>query len=232
MKEKRMKQSLFILFLLTSTVLFGQEQVLYSIDFTKQKDGDARQWLKSQGFEYFLDMKDFSVNFSNKRLVIETENSEAGLLGINLPEEKFLQNVGRVVIEWGVDKFPHGADWANNNNRLALGAIFVLGTETFSSGSLLFGKSAPYFLAPFIGEKEEVGKVYLGQLYQEAGRYYCVTNKSGTSIKTDFNINQKFQQEFKKKTPPLTAFGVQMNTTDTQGGAKAFVKKITFYSAN
>ena len=44
-----------------------------------------------------------------------------------------------------------------------------------------------------------------------------------------FNIDGKFHQEFGKATPPLTAFGFQMNTKNTTDGAKAFVKKITFY---
>lgn len=35
----------------------------------------------------------------------------------------------------------------------------------------------------------------------------------------------------KVKNPPLTAFGIQMNTKNTTGGAKAFIKKFTFYSA-
>lgn len=225
-----MKKAFFILFLLTTILLSGQEKVLYSVDFSKQKDGNAIPWLRSQGFELLLDMKDLSVKFASKSLVIETESTKAGLMGIRFPQGKSLENIGRVVIEWGVDKFPQGADWAKNNNRVAIGAIFVLGTETFSSGRPLLAKPAPYFLAPFIGEKEGVGKGYLGMLYRESGRYYCIANKSGSTIKTNFNINQKFQQEFKKKTPPLTAFGIQMNTNNTQGGAKAFIKKITFYS--
>ena len=69
-------------------------------------------------------------------------------------------------------------------------------------------------------------------LYKKAGRYYCVAHKKGITIKTNFKIDQKFQQEFNKKTPPITAFGIQMNTVNTKGGAKAFVKKITFYSLN
>ena len=226
-----LKKILSILFLLTTILLSGQEKVLYSIDFSKQKDGNAIGWLKSQGYELLLDIEDMSVNFSNKRLVIETKGTKAGLFGIKFMQGKHLENIGRVVIEWGVDRFPKGADWAKNNNRLAIGAMFVLGTERFSSGRPILAKPAPYFLAPFIGEKEDVGKGYLGMLYRESGRYYCVANISGTTIKTNFDINQKFQQEFKKKTPPLTAFGIQMNTKNTTGGAKAFIKKITFYSA-
>jgi len=224
-----MKKAFLIIFFIT-TLLSAQGKVLYSIDFSKQKDGDAIPWLSSQGFEFLLDMKSLSMKFSNGALVIETTKSQAGLMGIKFPKGKYLENVGSVVIEWGVEKFPQGANWARNNNRVAIGAIFVLGEKTFSSGRPVLAQPAPYFLAPFIGEKEEVGKRYLGMLYKEAGRYYCVSNKSGTTIKTNFNIDQKFQQEFQGKTPPLTAFGIQMNTKNTTGGAKAFIKKITFYS--
>jgi hypothetical protein len=31
-------------------------------------------------------------------------------------------------------------------------------------------------------------------------------------------------------TPPITSFAFQMNTEDTQGGAKAFLRKIEFLS--
>lgn len=218
-----------ILFFIT-TLLSAQGKILYTVDFSKQKDGDALPWLSAQGFEFLLDMKDFSVKFSNGALVIETEKSQAGLMGMRFPKGKYLENIGSVVIEWGVERFPQGAEWEKGNNRLAIGAMFLLGTETFSSGRPLLAKPVPYFLGPFIGEKEQVGKRYLGMLYKKAGRYYCVSNKRGMTVKTHFNINQIFQQEFKKKTPPLTAFGIQMNTKNTTGGAKAFIKKITFYS--
>lgn len=213
-------------------LLFAQGKVLYSIDFTKQKDGDALNWLTSQGFEFLLDMKAISLKFSNGALVIESTKKQAGLMGIKFPEGKYLENIGNAVIEWGVDRFPKGADWENNNNRVAIGALFLLGTKRFPSGRPLLAQPVPYFIGPFIGEKEKIGKRYLGMLYKEAGRYYCVSNKSGSTVITNFNINQKFYEEFKKKTPPITAFGLQMNTKNTEGGAKAFIKRITFYSAD
>jgi len=223
-------KKIFMIIFLMSSLLWAQGKVLYTIDFTKQKDGNALPWLTAQGFDFLLDIKSFSLNFSNGALVIETTKKQAGLMGIRFPEGKYLEDIGNIVIEWGVDRFPKGADWANNNNRLAIGAMFALGKKTFSSGRPVLAQPLPYFMGPFIGEKEIVGKRYLGLLYKEAGRYYCVSNKKGSTVKTNFNINQKFQEEFKKKTPPLTAFGIQMNTKNTKGKAKAFIKRITFYS--
>jgi hypothetical protein len=106
-----------------------------------------------------------------------------------------------------------------------------MGNEKLSSGLPMGVNAAPPFFGPFIGQKEQVGRRYIGMLYKKGGRYYCVSNKGGgTTVVSNFNLDQKFQQEFKKPTPPVTAFAFQMNTEDTSGGAKAFLKSITFYS--
>ena len=213
------------MFLVGSSLLFGE--VLYTLDFSQAEGKSAVSWLKTKGFKFMLDSSDLDFKIKNGRLEIETTKNVAGLFGVQL--SKPLNNVGLVTIEWGVDKFPKGANWAKDNNRLAIGAILTLGTEKLSSGIPLV-KPAPYFLAPFIGQKEVVGKVYLGKLYHKGGRYYCVSNAKGKVVTTKFNIDNEFKKAFKKDTPPLTAFAFQMNTENTKGGAKAFIKKITFYS--
>ena len=212
---------------LLSAMLFAGSHVLYSIDFSKQKAGNALPWLQSKGFLFLLDSKALNLKFANHRLEFETSGEKAGLFGVRF--NKNMPNVAYVIIEWGVVRFPKGANWSKGNNRVAIGAIFALGTEKFSSG-VPFVKSAPYFLAPFIGKKEQVGKAYVGKLYQKSGRYYCVANTAGMH-KTRFEIAKKFKSNFGKKVPPLSAFAFQMNTNDTTGGAKAFVKKITFYGS-
>ena len=220
-----MRRVIFLL-VLVSSVLLAEGKVLYSLDFSKANSSNAIEWMKKQGFEFMLDSKKLNLKIQNGRLELSTSGEKAGLFGIRLQKE--LKNIGSAKIEWGVAQFPKGANWSKKNNRLALGAIFILGKEKFKSG-MVFAKPVPYFLAPFIGQKEVVGKKYLGKLYRTAGRYYCVSNSKGLVV-TKFNIAQKFKQEFKKNTPALTAFAFQMNTDDTSGGAKAFIKKITFYS--
>jgi len=225
-----MKKILLALLLITVSS-FSDGKVLYSMDFTKQKDGDAKRWLKSKGFKFMLDANALSMKFQGGKLVIETFGEKAGMIGIKFPAGRYLKNIGSVRIVWGVDRFPKGADWATGNNRLAIGALISLGTRKLSSGLPLGINAAPPFFGPFIGQKERVGGRYLGMLYKEGGRYYCVSNRnSGATVTTDFNINQKYKQEFKKSAPPVTAYAFQMNTKDTRGGAKAFIKSITFYS--
>ncbi len=220
-----------ILFLLTLPAITIGAEKLFQIDFSQQPDGDATKWLADQGFEFLLDAKDLSLNFDNGRLRISTEDSIAGLVGMRFDEAGYLHHVDRVVIEWGVEKFPKGADWEAGNNRLAIGMLFILGTEKLSSG-LPFGiNAAPYFLGPFIGENEQPDKRYIGALYKEGGRYYCVANKkSAADVVTDFKLDKIYRKEFHKRTPPVTAFAFQVNTNDTRGGATSFIKRITFYS--
>ncbi|RUM70513.1 MAG: hypothetical protein DSZ09_04280 [Sulfurovum sp.] len=215
-----------VIMMLTLTSLMGGSKVLYTLDFSKQKDGDALPWLKSKGFEFFLSSKALHLRFNQGLLTFGTTGEKAGLFGVRF--SKALPNIGSVVIEWGVKQFPKGANWSKGNNRVALAAMFAMGTKKYSSG-VPFAKKMPYFLSAFIGKKETVGKAYKGKLYKKTGRYYCVSNKKGL-IKTRFNIAKKFTQAFDKKEPPLTAFGFQMNTKDTKGGATAVIKKITFYS--
>ena len=221
---------MLLFLLITGTFTFAGGKVLYSLDFTKQKDGDAKAWLRSKGFKFMLDASELSMKFKDGKLLISTSGEKAGMIGLKLPAGRHLKSAGSVKIVWGVDKFPKGANWAGGNNRLAIGALIALGTEKLSSGLPLGINAAPPFLGPFIGQKERVGGRYLGALYKEGGRYYCVSNKGGgATVTSNFNISQKYRQEFKKPAPPVTAFAFQMNTKDTSGGAQAFIKSITFY---
>lgn len=150
------------------------------------------------------------------------------MFGIYL--KKPLPHVTKVKIVWGVERFAKGANWEQGNNRVALGAIIVLGTKHFPSGVPRFlAPPSPYFIAPFIGEKEKVGKMYIGKLYKKGGRYYCVSNSDGEVV-TELDLPKRFLENFDEDLPPVTAFGFQMNTKNTQGGAKAFIKSIAFYS--
>jgi len=225
-----MKKILLFL-LMTGTFSFAGGKVLYSLDFTKQKDGDAKAWLRSKGFQFMLDASELSMKFKDGKLLISTSGEKAGMIGLKLPAGRYLKNAASVRIVWGVDKFPKGANWAGGNNRLAIGTLIALGTKKVSSGLPLGLNDAPHFFGPFIGQKERVGGRYLAALYKEGGRYYCVSHKGGgATVTSNFNISQKYQQEFKKAAPPVTAFAFQMNTKDTSGGAQAFLKSITFYS--
>jgi len=111
--------------------------------------------------------------------------------------------------------------------------MLSFGTKKLSSG-LPFGiKAAPYFLSLFIGEKEELDKMFVGRLWRKGGRYFCVVSgdQSGKTITTEFEIDERFKRAFgQTRTPPITAFAFQKNTNNTEGGSEAFIKKIKFLS--
>lgn len=228
--------SIFMLFSLISPYLLHAEtkstnHVIYTIDFSKQKPGSALPWLKKHGFSLWLGARRLNPRFENHAIVLSTDEQEAGMIGKQFRPEEYLYQVKRVRIEWGVYQYPIGADWENDVNRVPIAVMLTFGTKKWRSGIFPGFKPSPYFLSPFIGYKEQEGKQYLGKYYRKGGRYYCVASgdRAGQTIMTDFEVDDRFKRAFRETTtPPITSVAFQMNTKDTQGGAKAFLRKIEF----
>lgn len=222
-----------VVYLTQITILLANDKVILAIDFTGQKNGSAIPWLEKKGFEFELDANELNPRFENDALVISTKDKVAGLIVLRFKQKDFVHNAKRVRIIWGVNRYPEGADWESGNNRVPIAVMLSFGTKRFSSG-LPFGvKAAPYFLSPFIGEKEELDKMYVGRLWREGGRYFCVVSgdQSGKTITTEFEIDERFKRTFAQtRTPPITAVAFQKNANNTKGGSEAFIKKIKFLS--
>ena len=221
-----------IFLLLISLLLFAQDKVLLHIDFKGMADStDAKKLLQEKGFEFQLDQNKFHFFIQDEKLYLETKKQAAVLFGMILDHTQELKTPSYAEIEWGVEKFPEGANWEDGVRRLAIGLIMVFGRDKLSSGLALLAPKAPTFLCPFIGQKEKLKKVYLGKLYKKGGRYYCVSNQGdGIIVHTYFDIEKKYKEAFGKEVPAMTAFAFQSNTNNTQGGAKAFVKSLTIYA--
>ena len=229
---RQLALQIFLLFI-SADICLAKGSLVHSIDFSKQPEGDAKPWLEKKGYILELDASEIDVNFHNNQLNLETKEQKTGIFALKLAPENYLKNITSIVIEWGVIRQPVGADWENGNNRVPIALMFFFGTEEISSG-LPFGiNSAPYFLSPFIGLKEVPGKVYIGKLYKEGGRYLCVAVSAGSEklIKSIIKIDPRYMNLFNKdEIPSLTGIAFQMNTEDTQGGASAFIRKLDFYS--
>ncbi len=225
--------ALTLFILLQSATLLADDRIIYTIDFTGQKDGSAVSWLEENGFEFKLGANKLNPRFENDALVISTNDEVAGLFGLKLKQQDFIHNAKRVKIIWGVNRYPQGGNWERGINRVPIAVMLSFGTKKLSSG-LPFGmQAAPYFLSPFIGKKEPLDKMYVGRLWREGGRYFSVASgdQSGKIITTNFEIDERFKQTFgQQKTPPITAFVIQKNTKDTEGGSEAFIKKVKFLS--
>ena len=201
-------------------------KVVFTLDFSDQADGDAKPWLKANGFQFKLDADDLSPHFSHKRLVIETNTEAAGyfLKRVNLP------NVKGVRISWGVDRYPQGADWEQGIYRVPIAVVISFG-ETKIDGGSFYIPDAPYFISLFLGEKEKSGRAYTGKYYKKGGRYFCEPCgvRPGGTVVTEFDLAEAFKFQFgQPEIPPVSSFGFQMNTEDTRGGARAFLKKVEF----
>jgi hypothetical protein len=108
--------------------------------------------------------------------------------------------------------------------------MISFGEEKIDSGAF-FIPNTPYFISLFLGEKEQEGRVYTAKYYHKGGRYFCTpcNPPAGEAITTEFNLDKAFKQQFGvSPTPPISSFGVQMNTEDTEGGARAFLKSVEF----
>jgi hypothetical protein len=206
-------------------------KVLYTIDFSGQADGAAVDWLEQNGYVSALDAAELHPRFEKGQLVLSTDDTLAGIIGKWLPESDQLHGVERVIIEWGVFRFPEGANWEAGNNRVALSVMVFFGTEKLSSG-LPFGvNAAPYFFGPFIAKVEPADTMYVGTLYKKGGRYFSVAAPAASAglFSTDFELQQRFRQVFdKSEVPAISGFAFQMNTKDTNGGAAAAIRRITF----
>jgi hypothetical protein len=215
----------WVTLLLASTAMAGAAgRVLYRVDFSTQPDGDAVAWLKRQGFAFHLKAHELAPRFEQGRLVLETATETAGVLvqKLNVP------GVRRLRVRWGVDRYPQGADWAKGVYRVPIAVMVSFGEDKIDSGSM-FVPNAPYFLSVFLGEHEQEGRAYSARYYKKGGRYFCQPCgvPPGQTVVTEFDLDTHFTEQFQQRVlPPVSSVSVQMNTTDTTGGARAFLISI------
>jgi hypothetical protein len=211
--------------LLSSATLAGAAgRVLYRVDFSTQADGDAVAWLTRQGFAFHLRAHDLAPRFERGRLVLETATETAGVLVQTL----HVPGARRLRVHWGVDRYPQGADWAKGVYRVPIAVMVSFGEDKMASGSL-FVPNTPYFLSVFLGEHEQEGRAYTARYYHQGGRYFCQPcgMPPGQTVITDFDLATHFTEQFQQRElPPVSSVGFQMNTTDTTGGARAFLMYI------
>jgi hypothetical protein len=215
--------------LMFQSVYASPERVIYSLDFSTQPESQATNWLRKQGFDFKLDADELKLHFADQELIIETNDQVAGLIvkEVSLPKTK------RIRIHWGVDRYPQGANWEQGMYRVPVAIMISFGKEKIDSGAF-FLPDAPYFIGLFLGEKEFQGKAYTAKYYKEGGRYFCLPcgTPTGKSTITDFDLEKAFRSQFNKsEMPPISSFGLQMNTKNTKGGARAFIRKIEFLSS-
>ena len=204
----------------------ADSEVVRVIDFTEKPQGSAVEWLQENGYELRLDAESLDPRFSEKGLVLSTDGRTTGLM-----ERKIeLSDVGHIRVTWGVEEYPKGADWEDQVYRVPIAIMISFGDKEIGSGSM-FVPNAPYFISLFLSRNAEPGKAYTANYYEKGGRYYCqpCTPPEGKTVTTEFDLDSAFQKQFdKSEVPPITGFGIQMNTSDTRGGARAYLERVEF----
>jgi hypothetical protein len=212
------------LLLASATMVGAASRVLHRVDFSTQPDGDAVAWLKRQGFEFHLRAHALAPRFERGRLVLETATETAGgfVQTLNVPHVRHLR------VRWGVDRYPQGADWTKGVYRVPIAVMVSFGEDKIASGSL-FIPNAPYFLSVFLGEHEQEGRAYTARYYKKGGRYFCQPCgvPPGQTVVTEFDLETHFTEQLQQRVlPSVSSVSFQMNTTDTTGGARAFLINI------
>ena len=196
------------------------------IDFTEKPNGSAVEWLQENGYELRLDAESLDPRFSEKGLVLSTDGRTSGLMERSIE----LSDAGHIRVTWGVEEYPKGANWENEVYRVPIAIMISFGDKEIGSGSM-FVPNAPYFISLFLSRNAEPGKAYTANYFEKGGRYFCqpCTPPEGKTVTTEFALDTAFRNQFdKSEVPPITGFGIQMNTSDIRGGARAYLERVEF----
>lgn len=213
-----------MVFLLAAFAL--RAETVYQLDFSEQTDGDAMGWFKANDFRLENDADEIKARFENGRLVFSVDDDISGLFS----KQVRINGASTIRIEWGVDRYPEGANWEKGVLREAIAVIVSFGDERISSGSLVV-PNVPYFIGLFLGQHEQEGKAYLGNYFKKGGRYFCSPCGSipGNQVVTEFNLSDTFKKEFgKTEVPYISSISFEIDVRDTDGQSRAFIRSVSF----
>ncbi|HJO92556.1 MAG TPA: hypothetical protein QF753_04080 [Victivallales bacterium] len=202
-------------------------KVLYSINFSQPSTQDARKWLTSQKYNFEADAKypsELGLLFKNKALVLDAKTQ---LFALIINRSLHLNNAKTIKIEWGVNKFPVGANYEKHINNEAIMVYVYFGDKKLSSDSI-FIPNSPYFIGLFIGKEEKLNTPFIGRHFTQGGRFICLANpKLGETITSEYNLEKGFKESFGKKldVPFISGIALEVETSSTTP-SKAFIKKI------
>jgi len=237
-ERRRLCRFLFVLslcsFLAATSVFAGHptadETVLLSLDFTTTGP-DARQWLKRHGFILKKDME-------NERLIRLTGTKNKGLLisveqaafGLAVRRDLDFHDVGTVEVQWGVARYPKGAEWQRGVHREPLMITLFFGPKVAADHFYL--PDSPFFIGLFLGKDGSRASPFLGKSYRQTGRYYCFDDAGENLLTTSsIDIDVAYKKWFAADVvPPLTGIGIEVDTSGlADGSALAWLKKIVLY---
>lgn len=207
-----------------------KEDILFALDFQKPAGMTIPEWMTTQGIVMKDGMKLEMLKFDERGLHVSSVAPVLGLLGKKVK----IEGGKNITIEWGVTKFPAGADWEKGIKRESIGVMLSFGDKKIEGvGPFGWGARVPWFIGFFLGEKDPVGKAMKGNYYHKAGRYVCLASASkekeflDKTFTTKFNYHDTFKAEFGlAKVPHVSAIGLEIDTRGTKGNSSAFIRSI------
>ena len=222
-----MKKILLLIVSISFIATTAMAGSLFKADFSHRMDGDAREWLQADDWTFQAGASKIRPLFQNGKLMLTVKEDQLGLLVKRVELEK----AKKLIIRWGVNEYPAGADWDKGLEREAIMVSVNFGKEVYGSGVLFF-PSLPRYIGIFLGEKEQAGKEYKGRYYKKSSSYYCVPcgAKTKTEITTEIDLEEYYQKSFGEKLDiPVTGISIEFDTRK-QGKAEAFVRSIEILS--
>lgn len=202
---------------------YSKKDVVFELDLGKAyiEAQSPTDWFNGKGFKSQFAEK-IKLDFENGGISFYARRSAVAIWGI----EKEIPSATRVRIEWGVNAYPHGANYETGSKYSAISLNVAFGKEKFSSG-IPFVPSAPHFFSMFPGANEPAGKIYTHKYWKNTSRHICVSsnNAEGSVITTDFDLKTNFENVWSKTMPTISGFLIAVNTNSK---SKAFIRKITF----
>lgn len=199
---------------------------LWGLDFSTVKQ-PPHQALEQLGFSLEKQMSDkdkITLAAVEDRLEI---HAASPAFGIMLNKDINLENSDTIELEWGINRYPEGADWDREMNREAV-MVYLFFGEPMDADKFYLPDS-PRFLGLFLCKDDLQMVPYLGTNYRETGKYICLGEpEPGETVHTRFNFHQAFREFFKTdEVPPVTGIGIEVDTSDLPDGrSSAFIKYI------
>lgn len=199
---------------------------IFGVDFSEAPEGPAKKFLHLSNFAAQQNAKTkLKPEISQGRLILDIGPDYLG--GYTLRREITGAKILRIV--WGVESYPAGADWEDDEKREGVMVAVAFETDRFSAGSWLL-PALPRFIGIFLSDSAQGGKWYQGNYYEDSGRYLCEPCNSvpGEEVITEIDLEAAYQENFGEPMPAILGFGIEFDTRGADSGAKAFIKSIEF----
>lgn len=188
-----------------------------TIMFPNQPSMDTYNWLIKNGFVLKNGAEDkskFELSFSSKGLVLKALRPGLGLL---VKENLRIEHYRKLIVKWGIESYPTGANWDKKVHNEPLMVYVFFGTDRYSSDSW-FIPNSPAFIGFYLGEHDQIGKMRTGRHFTTGGRYVCVANPpAGKMITSEIDLVDAFKKAFGDKLPMpsfISGISIECDTSD------------------